>query len=470
MSEESNQEKGFKQSPIEEMFDTPLLDEKIYKNLPPVLKDGTDLFPAFSREKDMFFTASLSLISGILPNCYFYYDNRKHYLNLYAMIVAPPASGKGVMVHANSYVSKIEDHLTETYNAQLSKFNQAEKDAKNASKDVKNEGDISDREVEKEGVLRPRRKKLVIPANSSAASFLGLLNDSNGSGILFETEADTLAQALKQDWGNYSDTLRKAYHHEPVTFSRKMDNMVVDIKCPKLSVMISGTLGQVGSMGLNIPENGLQSRFFFYLFNTIPKFKSLGGTSNNKLDHCLDKLSFKMKDTYLQLLNKPNGIEIVLNQSQWNLISRFFNRKLEIVLRKYNSLGAAIVTRGALGAVRIAAILEVLEEANNFPLINIDIIKCSNQCLFKAIRIAETYIDHTLVIYHFSKSGAEPDIEMHKYLDFYNLLPDGDFTRNDVLEIAKKIGFSERTIDRRLEKLRKTGRLISVKSGTYKKK
>lgn len=236
MSSEFNQEKSIKQSPIEEMFDTPLINNSIYSNLPKVLKDGVDLFAVESRERDMFFTSAVTLISGSLPNCYFYYDNRKHYLNLYAMIVAPPASGKGVMVHANKYVSKIEDHLTEIYNEQLIKFNQAEKDAKNVSKEEKNEGNISEPVPEKANVHRPKRKKLVIPANSSAASFLGLLNDSNGSGILFETEADTLAQALKQDWGNYSDTLRKAYHHEPVTFSRKMDNMVVDIKCPKLSV------------------------------------------------------------------------------------------------------------------------------------------------------------------------------------------------------------------------------------------
>jgi len=456
---------------LEEMFDTPLISERIYQSLPKLLMDGIDLFPASSRERDMFFTASLVLISGSLPNCYFYYDNRKHYLNLFSMIVAPPASGKGVMIHANKYLSKIEEYLSDEYNTKINKYNEARKEDKSSdSKEVKKDGDSIDTKEKKPDVLRPRRKKLVIPANSSAASFLSILNDNNGSGIIFETEADTLALAFKQDWGNYSDTLRKAFHHEPVTFSRKMDDVIVDIKCPKLSVMISGTPGQVGAMGLNIPDNGLQSRFFFYVFNAIPTFKALGSSSNSNVEITLDKLSSTMKDTYLQLLNKPEGIEFILNQSQWNLITRFFKRKMEIVIRKYNALGAAIVTRGSLVAVRIAGILALLDEADNLPLINTTIITCSNQHLIKAIRIVDTYIDHTLVIYHFSKFGSDPDAEMHKYMDFYKLLPECEFTRQDVLGIAKKIGFSERTIDRRLEKLRKSGRLESIKAGTYKKK
>jgi hypothetical protein len=143
-----------------------------------------------------------------------------------------------------------------------------------------------------------------------------------------------------------------------------------------------------------------------------------------------------MKDTYLQLLNMHDGIEFQLNKSQWALLSKFFKAKMESVVRKYNALGAAIVTRGSLGAVRIA----------------------------------ETFIDHTLVIYHFSKFGSEPDVEMHKYMDFYSLLPESEFTRSDVLEIARDIGFSDRTLDRRLEKLRKSGRIESIKSGTYRKK
>lgn len=43
------------------------------------------------------------------------------------------------------------------------------------------------------------------------------LSDNHGWGVIFETEADTLTQALKTDYGDYSDGLRKAYHHEPIT-------------------------------------------------------------------------------------------------------------------------------------------------------------------------------------------------------------------------------------------------------------
>jgi len=59
---------------------------------------------------------------------------------------------------------------------------------------------------------------------------------------------------------------------------------------------------------------------------------------------------------------------------------------------------------------------------------------------------------------------------MHQYMDFYSLLPEGEFTRRDIIEIASVIGFKERTIDRRLEKLRKSGQLTLIQGGVYKKK
>ena len=86
----------------EELFDTPMINRSVYEDLPLILKTGCDLFPASSRERDIFLTAGLVLMSGCFPHSYFYYDNSKLHFNLFAMIVAGPASGKGTVNHATA--------------------------------------------------------------------------------------------------------------------------------------------------------------------------------------------------------------------------------------------------------------------------------------------------------------------------------------------------------------------------------
>ena len=92
---------------------------------------------------------------------------------------------------------------------------------------------------------------------------LSILSDNDGIGLLFETEGDTLSQTLKSEHGNYSDLLRKAFHHEMISMSRRKDREYVEIDNPRLSVVLAGTPEQVRRL---IPdaENGLLSRFIFY--------------------------------------------------------------------------------------------------------------------------------------------------------------------------------------------------------------
>ena len=80
---------------------------------------------------------------------------------------------------------------------------------------------------------------------------------------MMETEGDTLTNTLASDHGNYSDGLRKSFHNEPVSFLRRTNYEYVEVVNPKLSVLLSGTPGQVKKL---IPdaENGLFSRFMYY--------------------------------------------------------------------------------------------------------------------------------------------------------------------------------------------------------------
>ena len=81
-------------SDIQHKITSPYIPDQIYDVLPPTLKEACNVFKG--RERDVFFTSALSVISGGLHNVSGLYANDKVFPNLFSIIIAPPASGKGV--------------------------------------------------------------------------------------------------------------------------------------------------------------------------------------------------------------------------------------------------------------------------------------------------------------------------------------------------------------------------------------
>ena len=67
------------------------------------------------------------------------------------------------------------------------------------------------------------------------------LEFNEGSGCICESEADTITNALKQEWGGFNDVLRKAFHNETILSSRRAYFEYTKIEAPKLSLSITGT-------------------------------------------------------------------------------------------------------------------------------------------------------------------------------------------------------------------------------------
>ena len=164
---------------------------------------------------------------------------------------------------------------------------------------------------------------LFIPANNSVTGVYQLISDNEGKGLIFETEGDTLAQAFKSDYGNYSDGFRKAFHHETISYYRRTDREYVDIEKPCLSTVLSGTPKQVATLIPNA-ENGLFSRFMFYYMNIKPTWKNVFQNSNKVgLDDYYNQLGSEFLGLYKTLKNNPE-IEIRLTTTQQQQFNTFF--------------------------------------------------------------------------------------------------------------------------------------------------
>ena len=136
---------------------------------------------------------------------------------------------------------------------------------------------------------------IICPPDSSAAAVKGNLKLNIGIATICETEADTLSSTLQQEWGQFSDLMRKAFQHEPITFSRLGEKSMIkleEIPCPRLSICLSGTPNQIHGLIKGI-EDGMFSRIMFYSFRNvdIPAFKDVFSDTGSNLTEYFNKIS-----------------------------------------------------------------------------------------------------------------------------------------------------------------------------------
>ncbi|MBU2555771.1 MAG: DUF3987 domain-containing protein, partial [Bacteroidetes bacterium] len=184
------------------LTNSPSISQEDYELMPDIFKRGVSCF-VDSREKDVFFTGALSILSACLPHIKGKYNRQPVYPNLFSFIIAPPASGKGTLKYSHLLGSIIQSKLIEVSQKEERKY-QKELQLYKQRKKKKNNN------PNEEPPIRPPFKVFYIPANSSYAKVINHLNENGGTGVICETEADTMGYILKQDWGSYSDMLRKA--------------------------------------------------------------------------------------------------------------------------------------------------------------------------------------------------------------------------------------------------------------------
>ncbi|MBL7735947.1 MAG: DUF3987 domain-containing protein [Chitinophagaceae bacterium] len=408
------------------------IPQSVYDNLPLILKDSCNLFND-RRERDIFLLGALSVFSGCFHNLYAYNDVDKKSVgvNLLLFIVAPPASGKGAL-----------------------KF------AKRMAADVKNTFEDNNRELGSKNAA-----KLIIPANISSAGLIQILEKNNGAGIIIESEIDTLANANKQDWGNYSDILRNAFENESVSLYRKTDKEHAEIDNLKVSLAISGTPSQFKTL-INSTENGLFSRGYYYIFDNVASKLNCFGRMNNStgkdLNTAFAEFAKVANDYYVQHLNfqsiyirfsKEQMIEIeTILQAEYNRINSFPDLK-------------ASIKRSFVVALKIASILSFLEYCEKGTIA--DTLKCSKTALNTAIQLMTTSINHGYNAYELlpKKNKSVLSVNQHR---LYSELADL-FTRAEALKKGDELGLAKRTIDGYLKIFKDRNLIETSVNGVYKK-
>ena len=379
------------------------------------------------------------LLLSLLTNCGYalpamrMLHGRPHHTyspELLTMIVAPAASGKGIMNYGRLLLQAIEgDHGKQVY----------------------------------------------IPANSSASALIKIMDEYDGRGIVFATEMDTLTQTLRAAYGKFGDLVRCIFEHETVSQLRRQNNEFIEIRNPRIAMLLSGTPNQVAPL-LRNRENGLMSRFGCYVVNSRMDFddhvwdvEEEGNTPSEAVLY--DRLATELGDRYLWMETAGHECYFYLTDAQLKTIKRMFRSEYDTYSQEFGDLFDASLKRMPVIMKRIGMILTGLRLDTSKPLP--ERVVCSEEDFQTMLLIGHKLLMHAAMVFQMMPElKATPVGEIGGNMlqkQFFQMLPT-DFTKQEAVKQAEVLGVALSTMERWITKSVQTAHIERLATGLYRKK
>ncbi len=379
---------------LDEDNDTGGIHSEVFNQLPYLLKECAKKLDN-NKEKELFLVGAMGILSGMMPNVQGNYFGKPLHPNLYCFVIGKYGTGKGGLTWARTLGDelhrqriKLAEERYKEHGRDMADYNRKQRQY--------DKGKLADPPTEP---TPPPHLKLFIPANTTKTAVMQLLKENDGRGIIFETEGDTLADMLRQDYGNFSDILRKAYHHEPLSFFRRSGNEDVDIDHPQLSVVLSGTHDQLLRLIPSV-ENGLYSRFCFYILDGNDKFRDPFATEHEDKTPFFEYASEQYVKLYQRLSDRKEPLRIVLTPAQQTLFLKLFvdykNGASQFISEELDGS----INRLGVMCYRIAMIMTVLNAFERDQLQEPQL-TCSDEDFFIARELTKSMLRYALDVYQY---------------------------------------------------------------------
>ena len=403
------------------------------------------------------------------------YSNSFQFPCLQLFIVAKSASGKGAIAKTRMLADILHAQRLGTY-AQAQ--TQAIIEKKKWQESLNTE----------EPLPKPADAALelfIIPGNNTGTGILQNIIDAKGNGLIFEIEADTVSTAISGDYGHWSDTLRKAFDHDRLSYNRRTDREYKDLNKIRLGVVLSGTPQQVTPL-IPSAENGLFSRQVFYYMpkgtEWISQFDYDGTVEDS--DTYFSKLSLKFVDMVDTL--KGYGIcDMRLTHDQMDRFNMEFSRRFKEAQLAFNGEMDSTVIRQAHNCLRVMTVLatlrmladperKMLENAQHMMqnpeghYENLKILSVSDTDFDTAMHIFKVLYHHSVHLLSFVNSTEVVRRQLCEPQLMLEALPES-FTAKEWVEKCKERGVKEKTGRGWLSQLRDKGFLENNERGLYTK-
>lgn len=422
--------------PFDELGESCTIPADAYEKLPYLLGGVTRYFEGHLR--DIVLTGAFPVLGACMPNVAGRYGMTTYAPPLYTVVVTPPGGGKGNVLWSR--------RLGQSVHAEL----------------------LSRSPVMPEGYddAPTLNCGLFLAANASASAFHHALHQTGGWGVIFESEIDAINNAKKTDWGDYSEVLRKAFEHEPVSLIRMKGTLYLER--PSLSLVLAGTPGQFTKL-IPSAENGLMSRVALYAQDHSGNWMCQRPSEEAPVqEEHFEEVSKRILRLYEMLRGRSTDLQFTLSDEQWQAREELM-KALHDECEEHN-YPLDVVRRNGVIQFRLAMILAVLRAfETGDDLSTLRGLHPSREDFEAATQIGLTYLSHTLG--HAVALGATSRLAglRSSVQRFYAHLPSGRFKRMEAVRVAGVVSLSPPTAGRYLKQLVDEGLLLKPKYGVYEK-
>ena len=392
-------------------------------------------------------------------------------------IVAPSAAGKSALTWVRLLIEPIHDKIRNEVKEAMKTYRREKAAYDSLGKERRNQ----------EAPVLPPNRMFLIPGNNTGTGILQNIMDSNGTGLICESEADTVSTAIGTEYGNWSDTLRKAFDHDRLSYNRRTDREYKETTACYLSVLLSGTPAQIKPL-ISSPENGQFSRNIFYYMPRVGEWKDQFGEDELDVEAEFIRMGHEWKASRDEL-KKKGLFTLKFTQQQKDEFNGHFSALFyRSSLVTGEEMSASVMRMGTIlcRMMCITALLRSLEIpslAVPDPTINPENLKdgiitrhnlsITDEDFRAVLALCEPLYLHATHILSFLDKSTElnsrgiADREM-----LYAALPQ-EFTKQMVMEQAEKLNIPVNTARSWIQRLREQGALdmVMVKGkGVYSKK
>ena len=381
--------------------------------------------------RDMLLLSVLTNSAYALPAMRMYHGLPHHVYGpeLMTMVLAPAASGKGIMNSGKQLLQGIENE---------------------------------------------RGEFIYLPANTSSAALMSYLKMLKGRGIMMATEIDTLSKALDSTTGGFSDTLRCMFEHETISKLRKNQEELIEIPDPHFSVLISGTFNQLKPL-IKSRENGLMSRFASYVVKQTQDFDDrvwLDAEEGVVPQEVVlyEQLAKEISHRYAWMKKAKHACYFYLTDAQRKSITRMFRGMYETLRPAFGNEFDSILKRMPVIMKRVGMILTGFRLDMNEPLP--ERVVCSEDDFQTMLLMGHKLLLHSAMMYQMlpkSKDATPGEIGQSLIQkQFFQMLPT-DFTKQDAIRQAEVLGVPLKTMEVWLSKSIQMSNIERIAHGLYKK-
>ena len=365
-------------------------------------------------EQDIILMATLAAASACVPNMYFRYGptGKKYYANLQCFILAAAASGKGIANQALEMVRVIDE-----------------------------------------------QHPMLIAGDSTLAAWYKALEAQGGVGYMHESEGSVITDIWKASAANYNTALRKAAEHEAI--SRNRVKGASEIKCPRLSMLLTGTFGQYKALVPSV-ENGYFSRLLTVVIRGTNGFDKRYVRSKGGQSAVPQIVGNRLLRTY-EALMEGDEREWSLTDAQKERLGEHLETEYATLIELLGDNFHSAVIRMAVQIERIAMVLSAMR--GNFA-------ECADSDYETAELIGNRLLLHMAAAYRLIDGDANTIVPEIKPLDqkavLLKLLPD-EFGHQILIKEAASQGIPSRTAERWNESWQQQGIVYRIRHDRYKK-